>query len=140
MSTANRLEPPVDAFRRSTPEGDVCMWLAAPNVVVQINRGEYTLPLAKEVATFYDALWGAVADLQIFDQFGELAAYTREAREFLTEYANAHPEIGGYHLFTHSHLLALGMTAYGLQTGKPVHCYADEAAFARALDRAVAEH
>jgi hypothetical protein len=138
MSNDNRLQPPVDAFRRRTPEGDVCMWLAAPNVVVQINRGDYTLALAKEVTTFYDSLWGSVADLQIFDQFEELAAYTREAREFLTEYANAHPEIGAYHLFTRSRLLALGMTAYGLQTGKPVHSYSDETAFMRALERAIA--
>jgi hypothetical protein len=137
MRTAHPLEPPADAFRAIASEGDVCLWRAAPNVVVQINRNEYTLALAKDVATFYDTLWPSVVDLQIFDQFDELEGYTREAREFLTEYASAHPQIGAYHLLTRSHLVAMGMSAYGLQTRRPVHNYTNESSFARALERAI---
>jgi hypothetical protein len=126
----------VDAFRRRAPEGDVTMWLVAPNVVVQINRGEYVIALAREVVQFYDALWDVVSDLQIFDDFSELTGYTREVREFLTVYARPHREIGAYHFLTRSQLVTLGMSAYGIQTGRPVYRYADRLAFADALARA----
>jgi hypothetical protein len=139
MTDGALFEPPPDASRLSVPEGEVILWRPAAHVVVQVHHGEYNLALAEKVVTFYDSLWTSVTTLQIFKDFEQLSTYTRETREYLSQYVRAHVElIGAYHVLTTSEFVLLGMSVFGLATGARVHSYADRTSFAQALMRALA--
>jgi len=134
------LAPPSSAQHVATVDGEASIWLASPRVAVQQARGVLSLAIARCFADFYRPVLEGDTRVTIFDDFQELTHYTREAREYLTEFTRdrlSHVEI--IHFLLSSKFMALGVGTFKHGIGDPhVRTYSDRQSFLRSYAAAVA--
>src|SRR6185436_10128681 len=87
VATIDPLAPPPDAHSAHVQDGLVFIWQPHTNVVVQKASGILSVPLAECFVEFYRPRLVPGACVRIFNDFAMLTEYTREAREYLTEFS-----------------------------------------------------
>lgn len=133
--------PPPSAHRAVVQDGEVLIWRPCPDVVVQKARGVLSLPLAHSFADFYRPILVPGVSVCIFDDFDQLTHYTREAREFLTQFTLERLfAIKVLHVLLSSKFMALGVSAFKHDVGdERVRVYSDPGSFFRSYEDAVRE-
>jgi hypothetical protein len=129
------LEPPADAHHAAATNGEGFIWQPHRRVVIQKATGILSLPLAQCFADFYRPILTPGAHVQIFDDFARLTHYTREAREFLTDFTLERLfAVDAIHFLLSSKFMALGVSAFKHDIGDDrVHAYSDRDSFLRSL-------
>jgi hypothetical protein len=130
---------PSDAIRARSPSGDVFLWQPAPGVVVHLISGTLSLPLAMGIADFFRPIVERRSGVRSFADFRQAAGYNRDAREFLADFTREYlSSFAAINILLGSKILSLGVGLYKLTVGDVVRTYADEEAFIRVLNAAVA--
>jgi len=133
-------EPPRDAHHAIVADGEVFIWQPQASIVVQKASGILSLPLARCFADFYRPILKPGTHVRIFDDFVSLTHYTREAREFLTEFTLEHLfAVEVIHFLISSKFMALGVSAFKHDIGdEHVLTYWDPESFRRSFAQAAA--
>jgi hypothetical protein len=133
------LEPPAHAHHVSVSDGEAFIWQARPGVAVQRATGILSLPLAYCFAGFYRPILVPGAWFRIFNDFARVTHYTREAREYLTEFTLQRLfAVETIHFLMSSKLLALGVSVFKHDIGaEHVFTYADRSSFLRSYAQAM---
>jgi hypothetical protein len=97
--------------------------------------------MAEAFGAFYRGLYRPDARVRVFDDYSELTAYTRDAREFTTSFTlQLISSLRALHILHSSKHLALGISSFKHQVGDElVHTYSDRASFLRSYAQAVDE-
>lgn len=125
--------PPPDAHSAKALDGQGFIWQPHPHVVVQKASGILSLPLAQCFADFYRPRLVPGACVRIFNDFAMLLEYTREAREYLTEFTLERLfAVEVIHFLLASKVMALGVSAFKHDIGdEHVRAYSDRESFLR---------
>jgi hypothetical protein len=131
--------PPPSAHHVAVQDGEAFIWESRPGIVIQKARGILSPDLAHCFADFYRVLFMAGRHVTIFDDFEEVSQYTREAREYLTDFTLEWlPQVEVIHFLMSSKFLALGVGAFKLDVGaEHVSTYADRKSFLESYAAAV---
>jgi hypothetical protein len=131
LAASDPFAPPPGAQSAFVQDGQVFIWQPHWNVVVQKASGILSLPLAQCFADFYRPRLVPGACFRIFNEFASLTEYTREAREYLTEFTRQHLfAIDVLHFLLASKVMALGVSAYKHDIGdERVLAYSDRESF-----------
>lgn len=132
-ATTDPLVPPRDARSANVLDGQAFIWQPHTHVVVQKASGILSLPLAHCFADFYRPRLVPGASIRIFNDFAMLTEYTREAREYLTEFTRQHLfAVDVIHFLLASKVMALGVSAFKHDVGdERVRTYSDRESFLR---------
>jgi hypothetical protein len=127
------MTPPPGAHSAFSQSGQAFIWQPQANIVVQKASGVLSLPLAHCFADFYRPVLVPGASVRVFDDFAELTEYTREAREYLTEFTLEHLfAVEVIHFLLSSKAMALGVSAFKHDIGdQRVRAYSDRESFVR---------
>ena len=133
------MTPPPSAYHVAVPDGEAYIWQLPNDVVVQKAKGVLSIALAHGFGAFYEPILRPGASVRIFDDFELLHHYTREAREYLTEFTQKHLyAIERIHFLISSKFMALGVGAFKHAIGDElVHVYFERESFVRSYERAL---
>jgi hypothetical protein len=136
------MEPPDDAFHRSSSRGGIWLWQVAPSIVVGRTLGMTDDVIARAHAEYFDPILQVGRRVRVFHDFFDAVGATREARDYLIDYTRKHIEqLESIHmLLGSSSFAALGAGVFTLALGGDlVQSYSDRGAMLDALERATRE-
>lgn len=134
------LRAPANAEKVTTSRGELELWLASPDVVIQRIRGHASLPFAEAIGRFNDRLIRAGKKPLIFNDWEEMTGYDSDSRPPLTEWTARNREsLRGINILVHSKLVAMGIAVANLATGGITKTFSSRAEFEQTIAQALRE-